>query len=109
MTTLRPIKNSIIFQFEDNTVRKTDMGRSRTQFAETTDWGFETSSYDESTKTPRWGKVKFVGDEVYEDIKVGSRILVEALQWTEGFEFEDERYWKTNDTKVLMIDSDFQS
>jgi len=108
MATLRPIKNSILFQFEDKTVRKSDMGRNRSQFAETTEWGFEISSYDESAKTPRWGRVKFVGDEVDEDIKVGSRILVEALQWTEGMKFEDETYWRTNDTKVLIVDEDYQ-
>jgi len=108
MTSLIPIKNSIIFQFEDKTVRKTDMGRTRNQFAETTEWGFEISSYDESTKTPRWGRVKFIGNEVFEDIKIDSRVLIEALQWTEGFFFENERYWKTNDTKVLIIDEDFQ-
>lgn len=108
MATLRPIKNSILFQFEDKSVRKSDMGRNRSQFAETTDWGFETSSYDESTKKPRWARVKFTGPDVYEDIKIGSRILIEALQWTEGMDFEDEKYWRTNDTKVLIIDEDFQ-
>ncbi len=109
MSTLKPIKNNILFQFEDKTVRKNDMGRNRSQFAEVTGWGFETSSYDESTKKPRWGLVRFTGDGVDENIKIGTRVLVEALQWTEGIKHEGEIYWRTNDTKILMIDEGFHS
>lgn len=104
MLKIKPIKNNIIFQFEDKIVRKTDTGRDRSQFEESTEWGFTISSYDEGTKTPRWGRVLAVGHEVKEDIKVGSRILIEALAWTESLMFNGIPIWRTNETKILAID-----
>jgi len=104
MATLRPIRNHIIFQFEDQVVRKTDTGRDRSQFADTTDWGFEISSYDEGTKKNRWCRVISVGNEVKEKIVKGSRILVEALAWTEAVKFEGDLYWRTDETKILLLD-----
>lgn len=108
MPTLRAIKNRIIFQFEDAIVRKNDMGTSRKQFSETTEWGFEISNYDEGTKSPRWGIAVSVGPEVKEDIKEGSRMLIEPLQWTEAMEHEGASYWGTDESKILALDESFQ-
>jgi len=105
---LRAIKNHIIFQFEDSIVHKSDQGKNRSQFSEKTDWGFEISNFDEGTKKPRWGIVTSVGSEVEEDIHVGSRILIDALQWTEAVKFEGESYWRTDESKVLALDENFQ-
>lgn len=107
MASIRAIKNHIIFQFEDEIVRRTDTGRDRAQFNEKTDWGFEISNYDEGTKTPRWGIVKSVGHEVKSNIAVGSRILIEALAWTESLVFNGEPIWRTDETKVLAMDEDY--
>jgi hypothetical protein len=106
---LKAICNHIIFQFEDNIVTKHDHGKTRSQFSEETDWGFEISSYDEGTKTPRWGIVTSIGPAVEEDISIGSRILIEPLQWTEAVELEDGNYWRTDETKIIAIDESFQS
>ncbi len=108
MPPIRAIKNHIIFQFENEIVRKSDTGRNRTQFSEKTDWGFEISSYDESTKSPQWAKVISVGPLVIDDITHGSRILIEALQWTEVFNINGISYWRTDDMKVMALDEDFQ-
>lgn len=104
MSTLRAIKNRIIFQFEDGIVRKTDTGRNRSQFAEKTDWGFEISNYDEGTKSPRWGIAVSVGPDVVENIKKGSRMLIEPLQWTEALKLEGVSFWSTDESKIMALD-----
>ncbi len=103
---VRAIKNHIIFKFNDEIVRKTDTGRERTQFAEKSDWGFEISNYDESAKQPRWVTVVSVGPEVVDSIKVGSQVLIEALQWTESIEVDAEPHWRTDEDKVLLVKQD---
>ena len=108
MAPIRAIRNHIIFQFEDAIVKKSDHGNSRSQFSETTDWGFEVSNYDEGAKSPRCGIVVSIGGEVTPDIQVGSRILVEALQWTEAIEIEGESFWRTDDSHVMALDEDHQ-
>lgn len=109
MTSVRAIKNNIIFQFEDKTVRKANSAGSHTQFSETTEWGFEISNYDESAKHHRWARVVSVGPKVVEDIQIGSRILIEALQWTDAMKVNGISYWGTNETKVMVLDENFQS
>lgn len=109
MSALRAIRNHIIFQFEDSIVRKSDFGQSRSQFEEKTDWGFEMSSYDESAKGPRWGIVVSIGHEVKADIEVGSRVLIEALQWTEALEVDGISYWGTDDSKLMAVDEDYSA
>ena len=108
MSSIKAIRNHIIFQFEREVVRKSDNGYTRNQFKDTTDWGFEINSYDESSKEPQWGIALSVGSEV-EEVKVGDRILVEALQWTEGIDTDDGKVWRTDETKVMAIDESYQS
>ncbi len=108
MPSLRAIRNHVIFQFEDDVVRKSDTGRDRSQFSETTDWGFEISNYDEGAKHPRWGIVTAIGPDVIEEVKVGGRVLIEALRWTDPVTFNSEKYWRTNDSEIMGIDEDYQ-
>ncbi len=100
---VKAIQNHIIFKFNDEIVRKSDTGRDRTQFAESTNWGFEISNYDEGTKKPRWVTVVSVGPRVIEDIEVGSQVLVEALKWTEAIKVDGEPHWRTDEDNVLAI------
>lgn len=101
MTKLRPILNHIIFQFEDELVT----AKGRKQFASQTDWGFKViADFDNDVKSPRWVRVVSVGPKVSGEITEGSRILVEALQWTEGAKFEGQEYWMTNEDKVLAVE-----
>ncbi len=105
MSTLRAIKNRIIFQFEDEIVRKSDTGKKRSQFAERTDWGFEISNYDESAKAPRWGIVTSVGPDIVEkEIKKGSKVLIESLQWTEAMKIDGTSFWGTDESKIMALD-----
>lgn len=108
MAKIKAIRNHIIFQFEDSIVRKNEYGKQRKQFEDKTDWGFEMSSYDDGTKSPRWGIVVSVGHEVFDDIQVGTKILIEPLKWTESVQYDGESFWRTDDSCVLAIDQDYQ-
>ena len=102
MAELKAIRNHIIFQMEDNMVKH--MGAL--QFEEKTDWNFTIVRSDDSTSLPRWGIVIKVGNEVPEDIQPGMRILIEPLKWTNYFEFEGEKFWRTDSDAVMGIDED---
>jgi co-chaperonin GroES (HSP10) len=56
-------------------------------------------------KLARWVKVVATGNLV-EDFKVGDIVLVEALQWTTEFKFDEKKYWKSDATKVIAIADD---
>ena len=103
MASLRAIKNHVIFQFEDETTNRDNLGKSLGQFSETTDWGFEVSSYDESAKKHRWGTVISAGPLAY-DIEVGMRVLVEPLCWTTGVKFQTEMFWRTTVEHIVAVD-----
>lgn len=107
MATIKAIRNHVIFQFEDAIKKKTNCGKETRQFEEVTDWGFEISNYDDGAKNPRWGIVVSIGHEVTSDIEVGSKILVEALQWTEAMEVDGQSYWRTDDSHLMAIDDDY--
>lgn len=100
MVALRALRNGIVFQFEELTTS------NKGQFSETTKSGiYLGANFDESAKKSRWCIVNFVGDEVIDEgIVPGARILVDALKWTNGFEVEDEKFWKTDEDNVLAVD-----
>ncbi len=91
-----PIRNGIFFVFEDEV--------SKGVFSETTEWGF-TLKHDPNTTVnrARWVRVIAVGHEVNDDIKVGSRVLIEPLKWTTELEFEGKVFWKSDSDHVLAI------
>jgi len=100
---LKPLGNKFTFKFVDKVVIKTDTERRRTQFEETNDFGFTISSYDEGAKMPRWVIVQEVGPTVKE-FKVGDKVLLEALMWSEAVEFDNDNFWYSDETKVLAIE-----
>ena len=99
-TKIRPLHKNIVFQFEDEVSRKD----GRAQFKEETDWGFEISSFDESTKSARWGIVVAKGNEVPDEIKIGMRIFIEKLKWTEGFKLDNDTFWMTNSDQIIAYE-----
>lgn len=104
MAALRAIREHIIFQFIGvEIVRRSNM-QNRTQFQETTDWGFQHTSFDESLNIPRWANVLAVGPEVSEEIKPGMVVLVDALKWTPGLEMDGQTYWRTDEQHILAVD-----
>ena len=96
---LRPIHNHIIFQFIDPII-----GRF---FGGTTDAGlFLTASQEGSATEPRWGKVYALGHECSDELSGAYKqeqieVLIEPLMWTQGFHFNEEKYWRTDESKIL--------
>lgn len=101
---IRPLRDKIIFRFEDEVVVRNSDGVRRTQFAETTDWGFVIADYTkDAIDASRWGIVEAVGNEVSDNVKIGDKILIEPLKWTTHFEIDDNKYWQTTEEHVLAI------
>lgn len=95
-TEFRAIRNHIIFQF----VEQTGGGK----FFETSKGGIIVGYNDlEQSKRARWGRVVKVGHEVTDQIKEGDYIYIEPLAWSFSFKIGDEEYWRTDDSKVLLI------
>lgn len=101
MATLRAIGNNIIFQFVDE-IRNID-DANRKQFKDQTDWGFTFSDKDESMQACRWGRIHSVGPDVKDAVFVGDEVLVTALKWTNGYKWDGELYWNTNEDQILLV------
>lgn len=86
--------NSIIFKF----VQDTD----NHSFENKTDWGLVLKAPTQDAGQPRWGKVVTVGPNV-ESVSTDDYVLVEPLMWTNFFEIEGSKYWRTNEEKVMLI------
>ena len=91
---IKPIRKNILFIFLDEIVGG--------QFQTKTESGIILRSFDDSIKGERWGKVLAVGPEVTE-VNNGEDILIEALQWTEGFVHDGVKVWMTQEDKVLCV------
>lgn len=96
---LQPLRNNIMFQFLDETSGKQGKFKDRV-----TSGGIVLPTLDSGQKLPRWGRVVAVGPDA--QVEVGEYILIEALMWSFGTEFEGEKLWKTDDSKVLMVTTD---
>ncbi len=101
---LRVLKNDILFQFEEESATLTDQKVKQKGFREVTDWGLVIVSPTKNADSARWGVVIKVGPEVGSDIKIGSRIFIEKLMWTNGVEWQGHEYWKTNEDKILLVE-----
>ena len=91
---IRCPKQRILFKFYDETAK----GR----FVPKTEWGFELKRETEDMKDMRWGIATAVGPNV-KHVKVGDYILIEPLMWTLNFEFEGEKYWATDEEKIVAV------
>lgn len=102
MTTLRALRNGIVFQFEE-AIKGSGKDHG---FNETSQGGiYLGSSFDATAKQSRWGIVTSVGDEVMDEgIVPGARVFIEALKWTNGFEVDGQKYWKTDEECILLVD-----
>jgi co-chaperonin GroES (HSP10) len=100
MTTLRPLHNTILFQFLDETAG------ARGRFSERTKGSIIIPVLDSAQhKTDRWGKVVSVGPDV-DGVAPGEFVLIQALQWTRAAEIDGMKLWKTNDDKVIVVTDD---
>lgn len=97
---IKPLKNNILFQFLDET------GGSKGKFTNRrTEAGIILPTLNSDQKSPRWGKVVAVGPDVA-GVSVGEYIYIEALAWTYGVTFEDDKYWKTDDSRIIFVTDD---
>ena len=97
---LRPLNDSVLFQFLDKTEGKA--GR----FAERTAGTIIIPVLDSNQhKADRWAKVVAVGPKC-EGLEPGDFILIQALQWTFGSEFEGQKIWRTIPDKIIVVTND---
>ena len=94
---LRPLGNSVLFCFLDDTKDGRFIDRSAA--------GIILTNRNLDQSGPRWGKVLAVGPEVKE-FKNGDYILIEGLQWTSGFTYDDVKIWRTVEPKVMAVTDD---
>lgn len=99
MATLRPLGNGIMFRFLDHT------GGVKGAFTESHRSGIIIPTTNSTQRTARWGEVLAIGEKV-DGVKVGDYILIEPLMWSFGLTFENEKIWKTDDSKVLAVTND---
>jgi hypothetical protein len=100
MSTITPIRDSILFTFLKNFT----MRNGTRMFRETTATGLIVDNFDAGASEPQWGIVLEVGPEVSKDIKQGTKILIDTLKWTEEHKLSGMSFWRTTDEHVLAIE-----
>jgi len=101
MQNLRPLNNSVLFKFLDET------SGAQGSFSERTRSGLYVPKLKNTQKGERWGEVLAVGPTA-DGVAVGDYILIEPLMWTMGEKFEDIKIWKTNTDVIMAISNDIQ-
>lgn len=91
---VKPIEDGIIFKFLESITNKA--------FDNNTSWGFVITERLADPHSPRWVEVLAVGPKTHE-VKVGDYVLVENLQWTAALDYAGEKFWKTNESRVIMV------
>lgn len=95
---MKPIKNHIIFKFNDAVDSE---GRFITK-SETI--AIVKGDFDASASQPRWGTVVAAGPAAIPDVSTpGTQILIENLKWTLSFTHNSETFWRTDDSQVLAV------
>lgn len=100
---IKAIKKSFVFQFNDAVNSKGEFDNG------TTGGGIILqSSFDDSAKQSRWVTVVSSGDECDASVfKIGAKVLLPALRWTEASKLEGQKIWKSDETQaVAYIDGD---
>jgi len=104
VATLRALHNHIIFEFEDKAIVQDGVS----QFVDQTDSGLEIVRHKDSTTAGRWGYIVFLGPEAEaEGFKVGMRVFIEPLKWTNAVKFEGMEIHRTDTEQILAIDDGF--
>lgn len=94
---VKVLEDGIIFKFLEDT--------SSGAFQNATNWGFIVKDRDNDVQYPRWGQALTVGRKV-KYVVPGDYILIENLQWTNALHYEEDKFWKTNESKVLLVSKD---
>ena len=93
---LRPIHNSFLFTFLNDTLNGTFINRNKGNII------IATPELDKQGILARWVKVLAVGNEV-ENFGVGDIVLVSPGKWTSGIRYEEKIIWKSDEDQVLGI------
>lgn len=94
---IKPLGNNIIFKFLYDTDSDTGM------FQDQTESGIQIlKNHEDTTKSPRWGKIVALGSEVT-DISLTDYILIEPLMWTDSVTHDGSKYWSTNIDKIMCV------
>lgn len=96
-TEINVLEDGIIFKFLEEI--------SGQSFDNKTSWGFEIKDKTDDFKRPRWAQALKLGPTV-KHVKENDFILIENLQWTSGLEYYGDKFWKTNESRVIMISED---
>lgn len=95
---LRPLGNSILFTFMDDT--------SNGNFVPKTKSGIiMTNMNTDEAQVAKWGRVLAVGDDCVE-VKKGDFVLLTPLKWTVGFTYDKIKIWKTDEDQIMAITDD---
>lgn len=93
---LKPLNDDILFVFHD----EIENGKFVDKYG-----SIYLGRNEEATiKQSRWGKVVATGPTVVEDIKPGMNVLVEALGWTRGIDYDGFKIWRTNNSKIIGVE-----
>ncbi|MBT9138551.1 MAG: hypothetical protein DDT31_01117 [Syntrophomonadaceae bacterium] len=98
MTTIHPLRNNIIFKFLDST------SGSKGAFTEAPVSRIIIPRTNNTQKVSRWAQVVAAGPN--SEVVPGDFILIEALMWMEGVKLDNDKVWKTDDSKVLAVTKD---
>jgi len=93
---IKPFRNNVLFKFLDETA-----GAKGVFHAKLASSGIILPPTVSLQKQHRWGRVYAAGPDAA--VKEGDLILIEALMWMEGVKHENEKIWKTDDTKILAV------
>jgi len=95
---LRPLGNSILFTFMDDTAGGNFIPKTKSGILLTNQNLTEAHS-------AKWARALAVGSDCV-DIKAGDFVLIEPLAWTVGFTYDEVRIWKTDESKILATTED---
>lgn len=96
---LIPLKDSFLFEFTNETKDGKFIEKSKAGIILTN------LNMDAQAENARWGKVLAAGPEVT-DFVVGDLVLIERGMWTTAIEYEEQKYWKSDQSKVCAVGLD---
>jgi hypothetical protein len=101
--TIHAIHNHIIFRFLDAVNSKGEFEEAQHKSGI-----YLKGGYDKSAKSPRWATVLHAGSTC-EHVRTGDKILIPALRWTEGVKYNEDRFWKTDESQIVGYQRDDQA
>jgi co-chaperonin GroES (HSP10) len=96
---LRPLGKYFLFEFLSDSAGGKFIEKTRSGIILTN------QDFQLQSKYARWGRVIAAGSQV-EAFNAGDLVLIEYGMWTPSTTFEEKKYWKSDETKVVAISND---